>query len=116
MAFLTIAGVTYQVQTQSAVQNESQYSGERVRSFANTLLSSRDVTTKKRQWQFALAPMTQAASDALVAAIDGDVVVTITGDAVGGVVVSSMVSITQNAFVPDGLGFLRAPTIMVDEV
>lgn len=116
MAFLTIAGTSYPVQTQSAQENESEYVGEKVRAFANNLRSTRLATSKKRSWAFVLGPFSRATYNALRAATDGDVAVNISGDALDGAVVSSIVSVASGQYLRDALGFLMVAQVTIEEV
>lgn len=79
MAFLTIAGITIEVQTDGASRAEGDVVGERVRAFDGTMRST--VRAEKAEWQFTTGPMTAADVATLRAAIALDTPVTCAGDA-----------------------------------
>lgn len=97
--FLTIGGVPYPVQTSGASQGSHEYSGERVRAFANNMRSTRG--DKKRQWSFVIGPISIAQLTTLLAAVDNDAVVNFAGDAIGATV-ACMADVTEGPYVPDG--------------
>lgn len=115
MPFLSIAGRDYLVQAQGAGIGERVYVGERVRAFANNLISSRDPLASKRQWSFVLGPMPRASYDLLDDDTMGDAVVAVGGDAIGAAPVDCMVTVT-GAHTRDGLGHQMIATVSVEEV
>ncbi len=98
MAFLTIAGITVEAQTNAAQESEGTLVGERVRTFSGTLRST--VRARKRAWSFTTPPLTAADAATLRAAIALDAVVSCAGDALGGAV-DCMVRVTQAPFQQD---------------
>lgn len=98
MAFLTIAGLTVEVQTAGAQQEAGTVLGERVRTLSGTLRST--VRAVKRAWSFSTPPLTSADAATLRAAIANDAVVTCAGDALGGAV-ACMVRVTQAPYQQD---------------
>lgn len=113
MAFLSIGANTYSVQTQNAQETAATYVGEKVRSFNNTLRSTR--RTKKRQWSFVLGPMAKAAYDTLLTALANDTVVNISGSAVNGASIAVMGD-AVGQYIPDGVNFQMTATVTLDEV
>lgn len=116
MPFLTIAGITVEVQPGNAVQGESARRGSVRASFNNTLRS--DVSAVRRRWTFETGPILQADALNLIAACDGGVFVAVAGDAVGGTT-TAHVLVTSAPYVRDvtqALDFRRTLSLAIEEV
>lgn len=111
--FVVVAAVAYLVQTDSVGELPLVYTGQKVRAAANNLRSTR--RTPMREFEFTLAPILEAAYQAMVAATLNDAVVAFTGTAISNAVLQAMVEITAAPYVPHRLGFLRRPTIRVQQ-
>lgn len=98
MAFLTIAGITVEVQTSQAQALEPTRVGEQRRAFSGALRST--VRAEKRGWRFSTPPLTAADAATLQAAIATDAVVSCAGDALGGTV-SCMVRVSGSTYQQD---------------
>ena len=113
MAFLTLAGITIDVSTDGASQLEGDVVGEKARMFDGTLRST--VRATKRAWRITSPVLTQVQESAIRTAIANHATVTLSGDIVGGANVSVKVTPTESAFVPDGLSFRRALSLLIEE-
>lgn len=114
MAFLSIAGVAYQIQTSGAAESEGAYVGEAQRSASGQYRSGRRL--RKRSWSFTLRSIPQADYDAFLAVIGIDTPLTVTGDAFGGASITAVVIPGAAAYLRTGTTFLRTPTITVTEI
>lgn len=112
MAFLTISGVSYNVARAGASARAHTYAGASERAASGKLRSSKHA--KKRNWQFTLGPMAEAAFQTLDAATDNGAQVPCGGDALG-VAATCEVIINESAHVADGLGFQRIVNIELNE-
>lgn len=115
--FLTINAVPYPVAVQNATENAPSWAGEDARSFYNTHRSTKDPTTKKRQWGFALGPMAPTGAGATYATLTADTnaaVVPIAGDAIAGGPVNGIVAVTGQ-YVKDGAGHKIIAIVVIDE-
>lgn len=99
--------------TRGATEAEVIRVGEATRAFAGNLRST--VRSVRRSWHFTLAPMTDAALTTLRATCEAGAFVTCAGDALGGSYTCE-VRITDAPYLEDGAGFLRAPTLALQEV
>lgn len=116
MAFLTIAGVAYDVQTSGAGEQEPVRVGGTRRTFTGRLRST--VRAEFRRWSFALAPLVEDDYQALRAACAPPGIVTVGGDAIGAVR-QAYVEVHDAAYHPDDRqpeGFVRVASITIEEV
>jgi hypothetical protein len=81
MAFLTVAGITLEVQLAGAARLENIYVGSKSRAFAGNLRSS--IRAEKRAWQFTTPPMATADVATLRTAIANGAFVTVGGTLIG---------------------------------
>lgn len=81
MAFLTIAGVTYEVERQGAREGTPERIGEEIRAFAGNLLST--VRAEKRVWDYRVPLLSTSARNTLRTAIANGVIVSVSGEQVG---------------------------------
>lgn len=117
MPFLTVAGITVEVLTEGAAEEQSEEVGSVVLAFSGVSLSS--VRAAARVWTFALRPVPQASFDALVAAIRLQAKVTCAGDAMPAGGVLCRVTRTGGAYVYDAAEastFVRGATLRLREV
>ena len=113
MAFLVIAGVTYQVLTEGASEGAPEVGGLLVEwAWDNTP----QITTApvRRARNFTLQPITEAAEQALRDNVD-EGLVPVSGDALGaGGEKDCIVVVTDSEYHDDGqLGHLRIPTVRI---
>jgi hypothetical protein len=80
MAFLIIAGTTYEVLTDGASRDQGQRVGETERAQDGTLRST--VRATKRLWRMRLGPTTESEFETLESAVTAGFV-TVAGDAIG---------------------------------
>ena len=113
MPFLTVAGITVLVNATSAEASAPQVQGTSERMFDGTLRTSK--RARKFVGVFTLAPMSEADYQTLLAAIPVGTFVTVGGDALPAPITAE-VEVTRAAYVKDGLGFMRTPTLAVTEV
>lgn len=116
MAFLTIAGITVEVQTSGAAEQEGDAVGERVRAFSGRMRST--VRAVKRAWQFTTGPLTPAEATTLLAAIALDADVSCGGDALGATI-TCQVRATGRDYIQDARqagDFSRVLTLQLAEV
>jgi hypothetical protein len=116
MAFLSIAGVSYDVQVTDAGERSPRFVGALVTTFNGGLRSSR--RARKRTWGFTLAPMDVATSETLVTAV-AVAPVAVTGDAINGAAITAIVEVTAMPFLANldaTHSHLRVPQITVSEV
>lgn len=109
MAFLTIAGVDYDVSTQDAGERTPRLIGATAPTFDGGLRSSR--RERKRVWQFTLGPMDVPTCETLLAAVAVDTV-PVSGDALHGLAVTALVDVTQVTYV-SALDAVRSHTCLV---
>ena len=98
MAFLTIAGVNYDVSTASAEEKAPRMIGKTVATFAGGMRSTRRL--RKRVYGFTLGPMARSTYEQLVLNV-GIPIVTVTGDALNGASFSAIVDVEQGTLVDD---------------
>lgn len=97
MAFLTIAGITYEVLTRGADEQRRVTVGSRKRAFAGNLRST--IKAVKREWRLTVGPLTQSGLSQLRSLVAGSTVQAIGGDLVQGVSTNCIVQITGHDFV-----------------
>lgn len=116
MPFLTIAAITIEVQHAGATQPEGFRVGAATRAWDGTLRVTRR-TTLKREWRFATRPMARADALTLRSLIDNGQFQNCSGDAldnpIGGV--TCLVTVTEEPFIPDGLGAQRVLELTLQE-
>lgn len=105
MAFLTIAGVTVNVHSDSASLEEPIQIGTPRRSFSGMLLSS--VKAEKRVWNVETIPLLDATASTLLTAISLYQTVSVTGDMTQNVATNCRVRSLGERFVRDGLDSSR---------
>ena len=105
MAFLTIAGVGVNVNSDSASLEEPVQIGAPRRSFSGMLLSS--VKAEKRVWNVETIPLVDATASTLLTAIALYQVVSVTGDMTQNVATNCRVRSVGERFVRDGLDLSR---------
>jgi hypothetical protein len=98
MAFLTIAGVNYDVQQQGAGEATPRLIGKDVAAFAGGLRTTR--RARKRVYNFTLAPLSVTAYETLITNVATSVV-SVTGDALDGAAISALVDVNSGAFIDD---------------
>lgn len=117
MAFLTIAGVDYDVQITGAHRPERIKIGAASRAFAGSLRST--VRAEKKVYEFRLAPMSQATAATLKANTANGAFVTVTGTLIESGPFSAQVTITDDELYFDGSQLTTALSIItlrVEEV
>lgn len=116
MPFLTIAATTIEVQHSGATQVEGFRVGQATRAWDGTLRVTRR-TALKREWHFTTKPMLRADALTLRSLIDNGQFQNCSGDAldnpVGGIM--CLVTVTEEPYIPDGLGFQRVLQLTVAE-
>lgn len=112
MAFLTIAGTAYNVQSTGAKEGAPQVQGATERMFDGTLRTTK--RTRKYTGAFTLGPMTESEYQALLADIPPGTFVTVAGDALPSSITAE-VEVTEAPYNKIGLGFKRTVGISVVE-
>lgn len=112
MAFLTIDGTAYDVDTGGATQGENVWRGAVRASFNNTLRSDRHA--RRRVWDFDLTPLPEIDALTLMATCDVGGFTPVAGDAIGGAITAD-VRVTAARYVADGMGFKRALHLTIEE-
>lgn len=106
MAFLTVAGITVEVDSAGADEQEAEIGGEDVYSEAGNLRVMESWT--KRKWNFATGWLSQANYNTLKAAVAGGAIVACTGDALDGATVYCRVRFGGGPFIDiAGISFQR---------
>lgn len=114
MAFLTIAGTEYEVLTTNASRRAPERVGQVVRMFNGSLRSN--IRLEKRSWSFTLRAMPLATFDALVALAANGALVTVGGDAIGGVDTQCVLEIGDSSYIDNaGTSFTVEPTVGLRE-
>lgn len=109
MAFLLIAGVEYDVIDIAEGEPES-IGGEVVRTESGALRST--VRAERRNWSLALNDMSESAYRALAASVALGKAVALSGDMLAVIGVRNVVVTLRGcAYVRDGTGFLRQPSL-----
>ena len=116
MASLTIAGTAYEVLQNGATEGPPRRSGKVEEMFSGRLRST--VRAENRVWDFALAPLTTAAYEALRGDVGMGAEVTVDGDLVGNVARTCIVDIQGADYIPTefGLSHEFLVTVQVREV
>ena len=96
MAFLTIAGTTVEVSTKSTGERAPIYIGDKARAFDGTLRNTYRAT--KRQWTFQTPRIPAATATAIRTSIANGTIVAVSGDAMGGVSVNCVVTISGSPY------------------
>lgn len=118
MAFLTIAGTTYEVQTTGASERtraDRRAQTEGVATYAGVL--RRQGVTRKREWVFTTAPLTQSEFAALVVQAYGAAFRSCAGDAMPAAI-DCLITLEDGAYVEDtsdALGFKRIAQLTLRE-
>ena len=114
MPFLVIAGITVEVMSDGAAEDEPEIGGEDVYAMAGNIRTIE--SWSKRKWNFTTGYMTQAQYNTLRAAVAGGAHVNCSGDALGGTVLCR-VRIRGAAYHDlGGLDFARSTTLNLYEV
>lgn len=117
MSFLVIAGITVPVAEGSFKEAEREKGGSQTRAFAGNLRSTE--RWNKRVWNLTTALMLDADCSTLKSAVQLGVVVTCSGDALGGSV-SCVATIGEtdntSTATTDGKGFMRTLALTLREV
>ncbi len=112
MAFLTIAGVTVRVQSDSASLQEPVQIGASRRAFSGMLLAS--VKAERRVWTVQTLPEDAATISTLLTAIVLYQVVSVTGDLTQGVATNCRVRSLGEEFVRDVVGNVLGRTVRLE--
>lgn len=111
MPFVTIDGVAYDVIATGAEQLETEWAGEDVRAFDQSMRSSK--RNPKRGWKFPLYPLGKAAFEALENKILTGNFYNVGGDAMPTASNPTMcaITLTGQTFVQDGTDFVRGVVV-----
>lgn len=115
MSFVTIDGVAYDVVASGAEQLETEWVGEDVRSYNNTMRSSK--RDPKRGWKFPLYPMPKATFETLENKVLTGNFYNVGGDAMPTAMnpVLCALTLSGQAFVQDGIAFVRGVVVTARE-
>lgn len=113
MAFLTLGGVEWDVQSTGAGEEQGDDGANEDRAIDGSLIEEYEFT--KRTWSFALCPMSEATYQTLRALHRTRQ--TASGDFVGNVATTVRVLVPNAEYISDGnIGALRIPTLDLTEV
>lgn len=113
MAFLTLNGTPFRVQTSGASENEPTLVGESVRAFDGSYRSG--IRAAKRTWTFTIASMPVADLNTLKTLIGLEATLTASGEFVGGASVSVVARLGTVPYIPSGTDVRRVPTLTLIE-